>query len=290
MEGSATYSTSLGDSTIFIGDNTAANVAGKNFTRAFAPITPEDFNFGGKEVGIGWVDPVSDAGLDTWENIVRSIAHEAGHSFGLTHIRTVGADPDVVGALDPKNPPEVMSYDSPNTLFTYKKQQITEWNYEGQDVDNNPIYKQSTEAPLFRNAKLKTQNSFLYLSYLFGTCPWDDLASVADNTVYDSLTWQDKDLSDSPSDYEISPLGDYDVLQLYDGYSGTVHVAPDDGSKLAPIALLYDENGVNLLGYAEAAAGQPLDLAVSTPQGVRYRLVIGAKDGKTQGDYSVEFR
>src|SRR6185312_9405915 len=95
---------------------------------------------------IAFMDPVSGTNVrSTWStengivgmfDITRSIAHEAGHTFGLAHVRSDGSsDPATLGS---GTVADVMSYDAANRYFANQTLGITDWNYEPNAPKSTP--------------------------------------------------------------------------------------------------------------------------------------------------------
>src|SRR5262249_16218130 len=110
-----------------------------------------------------------------WSNtsIAKAIAHEAGHTFGLVHIRTESIDPTPLLTLQGA-PPEVMSYDSANTRFANKTFAVTDWNYT-----NGGLKIQGDYHPHYQDDIISKQNSFTYPQTRIGSRPLDDHPNVA---------------------------------------------------------------------------------------------------------------
>src|SRR5262249_17763126 len=123
---------------------------------------------------------------------VQGIAHEAGHTFGLAHVRTEGSDPD---PLVKTTNPDVMSYDSPRTFFQDSIFHTTAYNYHPDSGKNEltgtvphwTYYEEEVypwgvvEVP--HEHEMLTQNSFTYLTQVLGPRPVgagkDDFANVS---------------------------------------------------------------------------------------------------------------
>ncbi len=128
-------------------------------------------------------------------DITRSIAHEAGHTFGLSHVRTDGkTDPTPVGFSGTVN--DVMSYDSSNQFFADQSLTLTAANNNGTSNQfNGPIPSYLTFVPINGDpvhtvpttVPLKTQNSYLTLNDVLGRRPTDQYANVAKSSAVDPL-------------------------------------------------------------------------------------------------------
>ncbi len=90
---------------------------------------------------IGYVDPMASAVGDvgSWDTaesntqISADIAHEAGHTYGLAHVRTEGGVDliDAAPTYSASNPPDLMSYDAPMTRFINQTFNMTSYNNNG---------------------------------------------------------------------------------------------------------------------------------------------------------------
>src|SRR5207245_2092723 len=76
--------------------------------------------------------------------IVNAIAHEAGHTFGLAHVRTDDKtdfpNNDTLATYDPLAKPDVMSYNSNNDYFNNTAFNLTEANGGSFDASLFPKY------------------------------------------------------------------------------------------------------------------------------------------------------
>jgi hypothetical protein len=160
--GAGTYGQDTGDTTIFVGgesqDQRVNSIEGGvvveyvKYANAFTPNTSTDNYSPGHPINsdpfdVGFVDPVqgfstmpgglasseytgSAAGAVDPMAIAESIAHEAGHTFGLVHVRSDGlADPAIPsggGTVD-----DIMAYDASNVYFANKDLAITAYNADG---------------------------------------------------------------------------------------------------------------------------------------------------------------
>jgi hypothetical protein len=246
--------------------------------------------------------------------IVQTIAHEAGHTFGLAHIRTVGTDPYYLGN---STNPEVMSYDSPKTFFQNSTFQITAYN-------NNPAsglpeltgtiphwtYYEPEVFPwgviyVPHENDVKTQNSFTYLTQVLGERQvgpgQDDVANVAhtgsvspgwwgagkDGTSPNVLAW-------SSTTGTIERMGDYDVFQFTATTSNPIVIGAQasSGSSLNPVLMAFDQSSSNPLGTQVSNDISPTNngsLIAFTPQaGNTYQIVVGGADGNSSGAYQLQ--
>lgn len=114
---------------------------------------------------------------DKAANIAAVIAHEAGHTFGLAHVRTDGKtdypDNPFDGPLDVlgSRPPDVMSYDSLQDFFSNTAFNLTSANGNSSSTDGFPKYQDTL---------LRTQNSFTYLQAVLGARPATSHVGIAD--------------------------------------------------------------------------------------------------------------
>lgn len=166
--GNANYSKTPGATTIFVGNN----IADGNFTPSASMDYPHTSGSTSHVVNsdaydIAYVSQTFD-GLTTLMDrdaeIANGIAHEAGHTFGLAHVRTDGqadfpTNPTNGLTYSSTNPPDVMSYDSNNDFFNNTTFNVTQANF-------------NTVAPgLFPNYQgtdIAMQDSFTYLQTVLG--------------------------------------------------------------------------------------------------------------------------
>ncbi len=280
----------LGNTTVFVGANTANVRKGKKFLRAHTPVRNTDMP--GLTLGdthrpnsnpydLAFVDPVRQVG-DRWETIkshraiAGSIAHEAGHTFGLTHTLS-------------KPIPEMMSYDAPNRFFSNRTLQITDLNQTPTGLVTAPVVR-----PRWRGTPLRTQNSFTYLRAVLGPRPADDFANVADTTAVDPA-YRDGRLIDLPAGHAITGSierrGDYDVFRVRkaDQQGLNVWVRPRPGQRLAPVLMVFDATGRQVVAFDNGRNRANRVAQVVLPAGAAqsYKVVVGAADGSTVGTYDL---
>jgi hypothetical protein len=179
LYGSGTADTSGdGSTTVFVGNNTTT--AGYSFT----PPENSDYphvttlfthrpNSDGNDVA--YVASGAPAGT------ARGVAHEAGHTFGLVHVRTdvdlfsgtFNTDPMPLGGLG--TVPDIMSYTGGNNYFKDQSLPITNFNNGGSGVPTiepsfTPFYMDDLSSPTLEIAP-STQNSYAYLQTVLGERP-----------------------------------------------------------------------------------------------------------------------
>lgn len=108
------------------------------------------------------------------------IAHEAGHTFGLAHIRADGKPDYTNGTFNNVTfsndlPPDVMSYDSPNDFFSNSDFNVTIANNNGTSINPTPGF-----APDYQGESISTQDSFTYLQTVLGARPVTSHVAVVD--------------------------------------------------------------------------------------------------------------
>jgi hypothetical protein len=288
---------SQGNTTVFIGANTLdIEKKGRKYPHAWARGVLCDFppaERGSRPQGhpyhLAFMDNVGQRkGSEEWTNnwndnthIARSIAHEAGHTFGLAHILSNGF-------------PELMSYDAPNkSYFANRTFPTTDLNFNAEKG-----VKEHTKSGLMKwhGVPMVRENAFNYLMTRFGPRPPDDHPDVADRRSVDPGfepgTEQDL-VPDTPAKGAIAPLGDYDVFHVPAGPARRIEleVQPGEDRSLQPVFLVYDAAGIKMKAFARAREpGSPCRAQWQAKAGESYHMVVGAVDSATVGAYEVVTR
>ncbi len=290
-----------GATTIAIGDTPLFATVGGVTPGAFADgpsgtlVQPNSHPF-----DIAYVDPVfngdrsQDWGL---AKTIQAVAHEAGHTFGLAHVRAVGTDPTPVVYSD-TNTPDVMSYDSPNTVFRNQTLQLTGANFDPV-TGTSPIF--ILNKPWWDGSGglhvMETQNSYTYLRVALGHGQADDFADVAHRDAVDAgySIGTIGDLDSGPLSGTIGAEGDYDVFRsesfALDGTTQQllrITVEPTSGSTLDPVLFVYNSDGTLAAFNDNRSSGSRSSEVVftaTTPNDLR--VVVGAANGLSSGGYTV---
>jgi hypothetical protein len=178
-------SSSNGNTTIFVGaDSNDVASDGRKYNTSFTPFIFCDcpgaykgYNHvpNSDPYDLAFADPVyqQQAGgqffIESDAQIADGIAHEAGHTFGLMHVLTG----DGSGTYNAQNPPDIMSYDSPNQQFLNHAYPLTDLNYEPTKGGN--VHGGDHFYPQWNNngtiETMATQNSYTYLLTVLGAHP-----------------------------------------------------------------------------------------------------------------------
>ena len=182
ISGNAKFSITAGATTIFVGNNLSGD---------FTPGAYMDYPHSGGSTShvinsdaydIAYVSQ-SFQGLSTSTDrdasIANDIAHEAGHTFGLAHVRTDGqadfpSNPNNGHTYNPLNPPDVMSYDSNNDFFSNTTYNVTQANGSGVDPSLFPNYQ---------GTNITMQDSFTYLQTVLGARPATSQIGLTDENL-----------------------------------------------------------------------------------------------------------
>jgi hypothetical protein len=239
-------------------------------------------------------------------SIAQALAHEAGHTFGLAHVRTdtlPGGQfaTDAVG--DPKNFPgtvgDLMSYNSSgvsHTFFANQSLPLTLANFNGTQntfdsdltydyVDNNIGY---AFAP-------NTQNSFLYLQEVLGARPALPAFSVAhansvDPSVQNTFSPQNDTVVSTDSFITkagtIVHAGDYAVEQWTAPATETIQLSVNatGAMTLSPELLAYNGSNPSL----DSIGSTTTSMSLAVTSGVTYDFVVGGHDGTSTGTYQLQ--
>jgi hypothetical protein len=312
IRGNGAMSTANGNTTVFIGDDGDNGTGNANQERYYTPFDNSDYpqsalgfthvpNSNGYD--FAFVDPVlfSGGAIQSRTNlqIAQSIAHEAGHTFGLSHIRSVGADnpsdSSTVPAFSGTNPPEMMSYDSPNRLFADRT-----FNMTAANQTNSGVVYQSGIVPVWGDlvvlgipiltTTMETQNSFTYLTAVLGANPGDDFANVADSSSVAHMSGLMPNVVVGTNRLgSIERQGDYDVFQFTPTTTQSLMVNAQrvPGNTVDPVLMVFE--GSTLLNNGSNDNRTPSDyssrITMTFTAGHTYRIVVGGKDGLSMGSY-----
>ena len=300
ISGNGNYATSGGASTIFVGNNISG---GGDFT-------PNDFmdypHSGGSTshvvnsdandvafVSQGFVGLCTSTDRDA--QIANDVAHEAGHTFGLAHIRTDGnTDSSGTPTYRTTNPPDVMSYDSNNDFFSNTTYNVTDANNTSTDTTLLPDYDGL--------GNILTQNSFTYLETVLGARPATSQIGVNDENItvinagFQTIDFVDPGFySSMPSEHaasissassesgNLARTGDYAAYQL-----GLINlsswvagqdlaITPGSGSTSLSLMVFDDTFGTTTAGSLVASSNFSTPLAFRPVAGHTYELVVGAR-------------
>jgi hypothetical protein len=351
IQGSNYYHTSGGDTTIFIGGDTADvkpdTVLGRTFTKYAYSNGTEDYphsndwsthGLHSNPYNLAKVDPM--ATVDSkgnpvyyaspsvaqdpskWVNvrsddaIARAIAHEAGHTFGLAHIRTdkLRSNPRAGFVTDPRplptfnadgspksdnqgTVPEMMSYTDANQYFVNQTFPVTDFNNTGTATNPDPSqYPYSHYEPvpglpwISIPAQITTQNSFTYLEAVFG-----DRAADGDRH------WSDPNTVDPSSHNNAAPVAigpgtdlasgsywstGYNVYKLSVATTQQVHVNVQPQTEMSPVLMVHDSNGNSLPFFASAVAYANARIDFQANGGQTYYVIVGSKDSMAASGFS----
>jgi hypothetical protein len=310
-----------GATTIFVGSSVGDVSVGAGFT----PGAWFDLPTKGNAVHLRNSDPFDLAFVDPAENdfgqvasTAAAIAHEAGHTFGLVHVRTDG-----VSYADDSSPlqnnssmPDVMSYNRALGLsyFADTALPISAWNASSTGLqwssDGYPVYSANDN-----RINPVSQDSFTCLSQVLGLRTQDSHYHIADVGAIDPghlnlLSMSDNLVPDSKgamsAQGNLNRLGEYDVYRWTSSYAQTIHFNLQGSNGLTPELMVYDNSG-NVMNYGPSglfdtgnqllylqdslgarsggAMVQPGALQVQAGQ-VLY-FVVGAQDGQSTGQYQL---
>jgi hypothetical protein len=300
LHGGNTYFSNNGNSTVFVGNsygdiNVGAGSTPDGYTDyPSVSIFPHPRN--GDTYDLAFVDPFQNNN-GAVPDVATAIAHEAGHTFGLAHVRTDGrSDPAALGS---GTIPDVMSYNRFIGLEYFKDQSLplTAWNQTSSGL------QLSAALPVYVTYRPTTQDSYYCLGQVLGyrSDPIDNHPHVADAGAIDpQYTGQyvhansdDMDSADSiiPEQGTITRLGDYDVYRWTAPASETINISLLGQNGLSPLLLVYDNTG-QLVSVQDSVgrpgqsqAGSASTAAVNVTGGTSYYFVVGAQDSDSTGSY-----
>lgn len=311
-----------GATTVFIGDRLDINGARAGTPGDFVDypgdLRGQDHVPNSDPFDLAVVDPVTDEGtIQNAATIARRIAHETGHTFGLTHVRTLGTDPDALVPFDGSGTvPEAMSYDSTNQPFRNQTFNVTNWNNTPAGVMLQPIWQ-----PKWDGSVITTQNSYTYLQTRLGARPADDYGNVAHDWVLDAsfVDGPKPSLSvGSKVNANIKSWGDHDVFRFTPTTTQTLAVSasaapvmftmasvgspggdegglkpppelpPSPPAPLNPVLLVYNDTGSLIAFNNDRSATDTNSRVVHTFQaGQTYYLTVGGANSTSLGIYQL---
>jgi hypothetical protein len=289
LQGQNNYDAGNGSTTVFIGgdgENYNEHILGPySHAGAYGTDIPsqwhKDHGDGtdhpphGNPFNVVWVDPTSKVDaqgnqtsdptqwIDSLDNtqISQAVAHEAGHTFGLAHVDSLGLA-------------EMMSYTGPNTYF-----RNATWQIDTQDNNGSSLFDdEDVLRPVWDGTPITTQNSFTFLQAMIGSRPDDGVAHVAHAGSVDFLFLvpHTQLTPDAPVDGTLTRPGQFDVYTYTDQDAQDNVFLRATGDNASPDLnlelLIYDSNGNQVF---EMTPGQT------------YSLVVGSSDGVGAGSYEL---
>ena len=300
-------------STIFIGADTAnVTAAGVKFTAGFTPAAFVDAPFAADPshrphsdpFNLAYIDPDSNLAAGPWTVsesdtvIAESIAHEAGHTFGLVHVRTDGkADP---APLLTEPIPDMMAYPVLGQRFVNQTFNIT--------LDNfNPgtgVNSFSGAFPDWKGSTIKTQDSFTYLGAVLGYRQYDGSVHVVNGSELDAYSYTsltgitgyggkllssaNYTLGSTVSGYLVQ--GDSIVYEMKAATTETVNIslAQKGGPWYNSLELaVYGQTG-NFLTSVDGAFNGNISTTLSVTAGQSYYFVVTTEGGDSNGAYTFD--
>ena len=306
ISGDSTFSTTTVATTVFVGNNLSGDFTPSDFmdyphsggsTSHVVNSDADDVAFVSQSfVGL-CTSTVRDA------QIANDVAHEAGHTFGLAHIRTDGKadypnNPSSTGTYSTTNPPDVMSYDSNNDFFSNTTYNVTDANGSGTDTSLFP-----DDQTL---GNILMQDSFTYLQTVLGARPATSQIGLADENVtvvnagFQTLNFVDPGYyastlsehavgisSATSASGNLARAGDYAAYQLSlinspSWVSGQeLAITPSAGSTSLSLMVFDETFESTMAGSVVASSNFSTPLAFRPDPTHTYLLVVGGAAGST---------
>jgi hypothetical protein len=289
-------SSSDGGSTIFIG----ANPKGDTYTPDDNTDYPHASNFfdhpNSHANDLAYVQPGGPNTGTTAAAISQALSHEAGHTFGLAHVRTDGlSDPAALGA---GTVADIMSYNGGGSYFANSSLTLTDFNFTktgGTTITSSlhPFYIDSFPYPTLEIIP-STQNSFAYLQTVLGPRPDEPgyRVATADSIDPHLLAFYQPQVDTLGTSLDLTHSGtiiqpgDYDVSRWTAPRDETLRVNALKGpsSTLSPVLLVYDLAG-NLVLFNDSTSH---NTSLTVKAGMSYFFVVGGQDGNSTGNYQLD--
>lgn len=319
MSGQGNYdSGSDGNTTVFIGSDPSNMNNGVKFSYSHTEAKYSDYPGFAKyyehtpnsdDHDIAYVDPYSNTGLQSTTAIVRSIAHEAGHTFGLSHIRTdvSTSNPGLGFLTDPALLPTkgsdnqgtvsaVMSYTDTNSFFANQTFPTTGWNNFGSSTTLDRLdlipkwWKSKLLGIVVDTDDVVTENTFTYLTDVLGSRPAEPGFHVAnagslDPGVVNTFVPQADTLglaNHLSATGSILNTGDFDVNQWTAPSNQTLRVNVTATGGLLPVLQVYGSDKSVSVFFDTDTQNIPVK------KNVTYRFVVGSYSGLFTGSYTIQ--
>jgi hypothetical protein len=234
------------------------------------------------------------ASTGTAADISRGLAHEAGHTFGLAHVRTDGlSDPAPRGT---GTVADIMQYTGGNLYFADASLTLTAFNNDGTGTKleprTYPFYVDTLPDPTLEIIP-STQNSFAYLQTVLGARPAGYRVANADTIDPTQLALYQPQVDTLGTSLHLThsgtihQLGDYDVSRWTAPRNETLRVnalKSSLSSTLSPVLLVYDVGG-NLVLFNDSTSHET---SLTVTKGMTYFFAVGAQDGNSTGTYNLD--
>jgi hypothetical protein len=304
LSGIGKIDTSAGATTVFVGANPSkSDYTPDNYTDYPHPSQSLSHAPHSDSYNIAYVNTTTGGA----SAIVQSLTHEAGHTFGLAHVRSdVGTNgqfqTDANGdtAKYAGTVGDLMGYNNGGanrTFFANQSLPLTLYNYHpeitppGDQIDSGFQYNYVNNNVTFTPS---TQNSFLYLQEVLGSRPVLSAYSVAHSLALDpsvqktfvpqldTLVSADSLIQTTGS---IAHLGDYVVERWTAPADETIQLTVNatGGPTLNPVLLAYTDASP----FTDSLGETTSSMSLTVQAGRTYDFVVGGHDGASTGDFQL---
>jgi hypothetical protein len=286
--GDGAHGESNGATTVFIGDNVRKGVGPDNTAGGLTPGQYSDFPGNVKGLthrpnsdpyDLAFVDPIDARPGYSLDNprIVRSVAHESGHTFGLVHVDSALRN-------------DVMNYSSGHYALPFADVSLPVTNKNADSVSDDalPKWRFNSLSPTYQP---QTQNSYRFLTAVLGQRGRDNYGHVVHTDAVQYMTTRFGPVVNvgTALDAAIERAGDYDVFRFIPTVTQTVTITAHSlpGPRLNTTLLVYRDYTVDpVASDSNHSAADPRSQVTFTFQAGRtYSIVVGAVDGTSAGGY-----